>query len=102
MYDPELPVVEVKKDVTNNKDEQEENDTLVPAWLTRLRDRRMREVEARTAEEADKVCNLEPLVLEVIDKDGRSKSHGKSSHQGMNRDKRDNGKGAGPGGSCPA
>ena len=53
VYDPELPVVKVKQDVTNNKDEQEENDTLVPAWLTRLRDRRMREVKARTAEGAE-------------------------------------------------
>ena len=48
VYDPKLPVANRKEAVPINEDEQEEEDTPIPEWLSRLRCRRKRELEART------------------------------------------------------
>ena len=49
VYDPKLRVANRKEAVPINEDEHEEEDTPVPGWLSRLRDRRKRELQARTA-----------------------------------------------------
>ena len=75
VYDPKLPVAKRKEAVPINEDEQEEEDTSVPGWLSRLRDRRKQELEAKT-EGAGKDSKEEPLVLkervELEDKDGKN------------------------------
>ena len=76
---PKLPVVNRKEAVPINEDEQGEEDTPIPTWLSRLRDRRSRELEARTAGEGGKDSKEDLLVLgervEPVDKDGKSKGH---------------------------
>ena len=89
----------VKEDMPSNEDEQEEENTPVPAWLTRLRDRRKRELKAKTADGVGKDPKKGCLVLknraEAVDKDGKSKGRGKSNQLSKKRDKKNDSKGTG-------
>ena len=94
MYDPKLPGANRKEAVPVNEDEQ------TPGWLSRLRDRRKRDLEARTGgRRPARTPQGGPLVvkkrIELVNKDGKSKGHGKSNHQENQGDKMDKSQGTG-------
>ena len=69
-----------------NEDKQEEDDAPVPACWSRLRDRRKRGARGKDGTRTSKES---PLVLkervESVDKDGKSKDHGKYQSSGKER-----------------
>ena len=93
MYDPKLPVVDRKETVAINEDEQDEEDAPVPAWLSRLRDRRKRDLEARTAGAAGKDSKGGPARSQGARRAGRQgmQEQGPREIQSLGQERRQEG-----------